>query len=260
MKHFLSILLVICMLFLLVGCSNNPDKASNSSKKAGVFSAKVEGDGYNSPEEAALAYAKALQSCSVDEILSTFAVETYVENLDVEQYFLEYRTYTLNGSPFSAGDDYTDDLCLIQRQNMIANVLRGMYLYLADTGYPDTQNVTLLVGDDDRSADVANSLVIDNWSEILHAMQIGKTLRIGEFDPSLEQDEYFLLSLSDQAAVFGCDEIVPIAVEITLDGTDYYLCVDAASYDGRWYNLNTHGTIAALFGDNPQTGLYLRDE
>ena len=47
---------------------------------------KVEGPGYTSAEEAARAYAEALKAGDLNAMLSTFAVESYVEHFDMAAY------------------------------------------------------------------------------------------------------------------------------------------------------------------------------
>ena len=71
MKKISAILLAIALSITLCACGSR----------------KVEGNGYNSPEEALLAYAEALKTGNVDNILSTFAVETYVERFDLAEYW-----------------------------------------------------------------------------------------------------------------------------------------------------------------------------
>lgn len=46
----------------------------------------IESRGYKSPEDAAKAYLEAFMNNDIDQMLSTFAVETYVKNFDLEKY------------------------------------------------------------------------------------------------------------------------------------------------------------------------------
>lgn len=45
-----------------------------------------EGSGFDSPEEAVTAYLEAMQEGDVQGMLSTFAIETYVDNVDAQTY------------------------------------------------------------------------------------------------------------------------------------------------------------------------------
>ncbi|MBP5763128.1 MAG: hypothetical protein J6W48_09170, partial [Lachnospiraceae bacterium] len=53
--------------------------------------AKLEGDGYETPEEAVTAYAEYLQAGDFDGILSTFAMESFEENYSVEEFYDRIR-------------------------------------------------------------------------------------------------------------------------------------------------------------------------
>ena len=65
---------IVFLLILALACSFLPFAAAESGR--------LEGAGYDTPEEALLAYIDALNRGDVGGMLSTFALESYVEHAD----------------------------------------------------------------------------------------------------------------------------------------------------------------------------------
>lgn len=242
MKKILSILLVICTLLALCGCSKDEEPQA---------SATIEGSGFKSPEKAILAYAEALQSGDVKEILSTFAIETYVDNMDMEEYLSASGYYAMPTGLVSQ-DDYSREIRSIQRQYQLTQQLSYMYMNHSEAGIPENGAPVPLppfsTSEYDSVDDFIDAMSVEDWAEILEEMVIGDVLTFEDFFPEKAEDERFMEMLEKRADQYGCDEIVPLAVEITLDGVDYYLCMDVACYDGKWYNLSLLGTIGTMLG------------
>lgn len=255
MRKFASILLVICTLLALCGCSKDSNDEEDN------VSSTVEGKGFKSPEKAILAYAEALQSGDVKKILSTFAMETYVENLDMEEYLHQVSSYVISMGLVS-GDDYSREIRLVQRQYDITRLLGYLYMNHSERGIPENLE-PVPVPPSSRSEyetmdEFIDDMTVEDWAEILEEMEIGDVLEDKDIIPDKLTEGYYdnLERLADR---YGCDEIVPLAVEITLDGKDYYLCVNVANYDGTWYNLAPMGMIATVLGaDSMSCGLVER--
>ena len=241
MKKILSILLLICTLLALCGCSKDEEPQA---------SATIEGSGFKSPEKAILAYAEALQSGDVKKILSTFAMETYVDNMDMGEYLAHTGLYVLSDGLVSE-DDYSREIRLVKRQADIAWKLGYLYIKHTEAGFPENGQ-PVPVPPSSHSAyetmdDFIDAMTVEDWAEILEEMEIGDVLEDKDIIPDKLNESYYE-NLERMAVRYGCDEIVPLAVEITLDGVDYCLCTDVACYDGKWYNLSLGGTIAIMLG------------
>lgn len=242
----IAIVVVICLLFALCGCGN---------------AAKVEGKGYKTAEEAALAYAEALKTGDVNKVLATFAIETYVENYDLEEYIDLMNIYMPGAGVemmMESTDEYTTQVNLINRQAVITRSLSYMYLSMADCEMIRSP-IALGKGEYDDASDLVDDLTNEDWMEILADMEIGDVLGMDEFldkdqmDPAEE-------NLEKSCDYLGCDELQSVAVEVTLDGDDYYLCVDVACYDGVWYNCRPIGTLASITGASSYTGGLLPED
>ena len=215
-------------------------------------SSKVEGRGYKSPEDALLAYADALKAGDVSKILSTFAVETYVENYNLEEYLNLTHVYNIGTGVLENDTPFARDLNLSRRQSGIVSNLYYMYVYMSQgDGYLPAIYIT---NDHADAEDFLDDFVIDDWMEILSEMEYDDDFT---YLDDVFEDELVDVAedhLDDSCDLYGCDEIVSLGLEIELDGADYLLCMDVACYDGKWYNLSPVGSIGTWLGISALSG------
>ena len=97
MKHRIGILLlVLCLMLPLCACG----------KKA-----SIEGKGYDTPEEAIVAYAEAIKTGDLSKLMATHAVETYVDRYDLEENIERNHVYSyLLDCPMPNDDAYSRDM------------------------------------------------------------------------------------------------------------------------------------------------------
>ena len=257
MKRIIVWLLLVSMLAALCGCDQEmPGQETTPTGETAPtqVSAAIEGPGFDSPEDAILAYAMALQKGDLREILSTFAVETYVDNYDLEAYLENTGAYTVAvQQPIPSADAYTRELNRMARQYHITRNLTYMYM-----GLGQVENYVSPIpfnGDPyEEPAQLVAALTNDNWMDTLAKLETGKVLRLEDL---FEKSEQMYNSLEGQRKYLHCEELVPLALEVTIDTQRYYLCVDAACYNGRWYNCNFFGSIGVYLGaDALHGGLY----
>ena len=263
MKKFIASLLVFCLMAALWGCGSitiqlgNSDNDKTQDSPAKQKTATLEGPGFDTPEDAIVAYAEALKKGDVQKILSTFAIESYVKNFDLEAYLEQNRVYSISIQiPFPVTDEYTTELAKISRQAFIVRSLSNMYLSLGDLEDPYAP-VNFNGSPYNRPAELIEDITIDNWMDMLSKMKIGDVHTAEAFSSNLDALNN---NMKRQANALGCSELVPLAVEVTLDGVEYYLCADIACYDGRWYVCNQLGTIASILGADSLTGGLFRRE
>lgn len=246
MKKITALLLVLCLVLTLGACG----------KKA-----TVEGKGYNSPEEAIVAYAEALKSGDMAKIMAVHAVETYVDRYDLEEYLDKVHVYNIGiDCPMPNTDEHTRQMNIVFRQNSIARQQQYLYLYVAFGETYGASAITIREGGKYSSASkFLRELPQEEWLEILAEMEVGD---VGDYrDVDIEKDTWKTTQkkvYSDMEEYLGCDEVTGLVLEITLDGEDYYLCADLVCYEGRWYVHRACGTIGNLAGADGMTGLLPR--
>ena len=246
MKKIIALLLAVSLCLSLCACS---------------LIGKIEGSGYKTPEDALLAYAKALKTADVSKILSTFAIETYVENFDDEAYMEYMNAYPFNPSSLlTPVDRYTKDLFMIDRQQSITKNLYYMSATISMGENADLVGRIISFNGDpyDDPHDFLKDLDLDSWSEILSEIEFDDDFVYMDDVADKSQEEKFEDLLYEQCDFYGCDEIIPIGLEVELDGEDCVLYMNVACYDGKWYNLTQGGHLASWLGcPTSSGGLYI---
>lgn len=96
----------------------------------GADADKIEGRGYDTPEEAAEAYLIALRNQDVDAMISTFPIESYVENYDFNAMVERLEAYVPNMEmPFPGSTPYTKNLNLESRRKFVTQSINNQYFY-----------------------------------------------------------------------------------------------------------------------------------
>lgn len=232
MKRICALILVLCMAVSLCACGGG---------------GKIEGKGFKTPEDALLGYAEALKTGDLDKILATFAMESHAANFDMGKYIDYLGVYTPGAEyMLSPVDDFTTDAALVQRQYKIVSQINYMYLYLVfgDEWTGGTISVNKN-GAYKSGSKFLKELDAENWVEILKDMEIGD---IVEPEDLVEKDLWKTANknLGNQEKYLGADDLTCLALEIELDGEDYYLCPNLVCYGGKWYVLTQMGVLANL--------------
>ena len=235
MKKRLLAILILSLAVCFSACGSTNEQSSS-----------VEGRGYQSPEKAAQAYAEALKTGDVSEILSTFAIETYVENYDIEKHIETNGLYTLKmAALLDSVDPYTEGVNISYRKYEIAQNLAYFYLYFS---MGDNFPYTIVGPFEDGSSDFLDSMAEDNWMDILSNLKINKL-------PFEESEKDHVDALADRISSYlGCEELASVAVEVTLDNEEYYIFLDVACYNGKWFCCTQGGILASVFGFDSRMG------
>lgn len=233
MKKILALVLALCIAASLCACGKGNT---------------IEGKGYKTPEEALLAYAEALKTGDLDKILATFAVETHVKNYDMKTFLDQVKTFNVAGEYIlPPAEGLSQEMAVLQRQYAITRQVSWLLGY---TQLGDDWGIPLSIHEngDYKSSSKFLKKLEQNWAEILSEMEIDD---IVEPEDLVDEDKWEMVednAIKAKRKYLGCDELVALALEIELDGEDYYLIMDIACYDGKWYNCTPGGTIASILG------------
>lgn len=236
-------------------------KRVSASRVAGSF----EGPGFDSPEDAALAYIEAFNAGDVQGMISTFAIETCVDHVDRQAMIERARMSSAssqNCCPMPT--PYVRDLMVSERYGDIARQLRWQYMrYAMPEAYGDNIGKPVPFQSDDRTQQIQDFLSAFDSSPVNG--WIGNIVFV-EFVPPEELTDYFMGErnqeyLNSSVACTGCDEIAEVVVHIQINGKDYYQCLECARYGDRWYVQNLGGNIGQVLGVDPYAaGLVPVDE
>lgn len=224
----------------------------------------VEGEGYDSPKEAALAYVEALKEGDVEKMISTFAVESYVANMDLEGWIEKAGGYSSTLQPgFWSIDDYTESVNILRRKNQLVNGIYYQYMMLSELGFEDEAftypiSVQRMEAGEyeefDSVEEFYDALMDPDWMEKLSEMEIGDVLTAEDLEDELGENFFSEHNKAYNERTFeilNADDYAMLAVEIELDGEEYYQCLNMICYDGKWYNCFFSGTIGQFFGTSP---------
>lgn len=206
-----------------------------------------EGSGFASPEEAVTAYLQAMKAGDVAGMLSTFAIETYVDEGDPRAYLKRTWSFTpIVNAGVPIQNAYVRNLAVSRRYAELAQSLYMQYLFHAwPEEYGAFSTETLPLQGEDAVEAFLTAMSGSTFAASLSEMEIG------EFIEPSTLSEYYLSDnnqqiIARQAEICGCDELVDVAASLSIDGEDWVQCMWVARYGGRWYNLSLSGNIGIL--------------
>lgn len=216
----------------------------------GVFSfgKKVEGKGFNSPKDAVKAYIAAVNSGDMDKVLSTFAIESYVDNFDTKGALELYRAYIPNSSfymtyEFSDGGDFERDIRIKSRQAIIMSSFYKMIV----TRTANDNNMSIRLASEDEFNDFWKSYkkadFLNDWKE----MEFIKIISPDSLCDNYSSDNV-KKAKKNWKKVYGCDDLEDACALVEIDGEEYLQFVECGKYNGKWYIINCSGTLSSLMG------------
>ena len=210
-----------------------------------AYGDSLEGPGYDSPEEAVTAYLEALKDGDVEGMLATFAIETYVAEMDAQAYLERLGAFQPTTGIMPLGGDYKRQAAVAARYGQLAESLAYQWmLYSWPEGYEEFGHAVILREDGAVEAFLAGLAENDaaaRWQE----------MEIVEFVEPAELSDLYLSernqhNIARQVASYGCDELVTVAVKLDIGGEEWYQCMNVARYGEKWYNLSLSGNIGIL--------------
>lgn len=219
----------------------------------------IEGVGFDTPEEAAVAYLEAMKAGDVGQILSTFAVETYVDNFDFAGMINYYKSYSFSYQQrLDTIDTYTRALNIGKRTSDLYEALTRQYVYLSDEEMADRVWNMISISESYEGAEYAypedfiDELMNQEWLSKLSKMEIGEVYSRDEIfylmDFDEEKEEHYFEYIGRECWKYGCEDITDLAVEFQLDGENYCLIMQVACYGDKWYNQSLYGYFSSIFG------------
>lgn len=229
---------------------------------------KYEGNGFNSPEEAVIAYMDGLKNCDIAAMLSTFSIETYAENYNamrMAEYTWRYYLHNTNNTT-----EFGEEISVIRRCGEVAEIAHNTLLYfkvngtkfsdVADGYGTEFYDETF----DSTSCNEFFSILSDTKTEeSFSEMKIGRVLGISDVlnEKQMEyyETDYYREHEAEKTEIYGYDELMPVAIEVEIDGKDYLFFMDVACYNGRWYNFGISNSLSGSMDASNYAGWLLCD-
>ena len=248
--------LLICLLALMLtvpalaeapgGLRPRRDEAVEETPEVAA-DVRFEGEGYESPEEAVVAYLEALKKGDVEGMLATFAIETYVAEMDAQAYLERLGVFQPSYEiRMPLGGDYQRQVAVAARYGQLAESLASQWmLYSWPEGYAAFDGASVALSEDGDAEAFLAGLAEGDAAALWQEMEV-----VGFVEPERMSSQYSdgSQSRARQAASHGCDEIVSVVAKLDIGGEEWYQCMDAARYGEKWYNLSLVGYIGHLMG------------
>ena len=93
-----------------------------------AYGGSLEGPGYDSPEEAVTAYLEAMKKGDARGMLSTFAIETYVSEMDAQAYLERLTVFSPTNGSLPLGGDYQRQVAVAARYGQLAESLAYQWM------------------------------------------------------------------------------------------------------------------------------------
>lgn len=216
-----------------------------------------EGDGFDSADEAAIAYVNAFNTGDINSVLATFAVESYVDRMDAKATLDRIRSFNINlYSAIPVISPYTHGILIERRRNEIIQPLYYSWLLytLHGTEYEDAGTGMAMTFQDDKTIEEFLSVLEANPMDNL----VGHITVKAVYSPEDEAVAYYVQNswnseanqknLEKLRAACGGDELAERVVFMDMDGTTAYQFMQCIRYGKKWYNLRTQSIFASMLG------------
>jgi len=258
LKKIAGLLLILFVfLFLTTGCASpsvdenirpddapdRPDDASNRQDMGWSPRGRRALSGFDTPEEAMIAYLEGLRDSDLDRMMSAFAIETYILNYDLEYIVDRLGSYMITLTPRMPNtNEFITAINVEHRRGEIASLIGMQQLFLSN-----------------HEHDFLRPYLVDDAGEFVRQLDRGlgglnlQSIDILGFIPPeelhhLHHDPLNLENMQRQANTIGADQLKSMVVAFELNRSTYLLTADVANYDGRWYIASFGGNIGALLG------------
>ena len=221
---------------------------------AGLFgfggSGRIEGDGFDSPEEAVTVYLDGLAHHDIKEMMSAFAVETYAENYDLERYLERMQAYIPTYNYIPTISDFSLELNIEQRRSDVIKLIRSHYLVLtySDVVLGEDAHSAIPMEDSDSAEEFMDSLFVSDDTGYLDEIEFDGTF----IDPVSLNEQYASENnrnnMANSAKIYNADELVSTACRFSTEKGEFLLCLDEVRYGKRWYLNAESSNIAILLG------------
>ena len=207
------------------GSTASPAKTSVSGID---FSRKLEGSGFNSPEAAVKAYLEGLRDGDLRRMMSAYAIESYVANLNLEAFLtvVRYLNHRQFASPPKA-NEFVASLSVERRRGQVANEILRCYFYLCDPSFD--QNRFQSIKDEAQASEFVDRLN-KSLNKSFHTIQFVK------FASPVEPSGAYKRSLEQVTKARGAQQLIDNATAaFNLGGNEFILECGTVKYGGKWF-------------------------
>ena len=252
MKRITAILLTLVLsLSLCTAVYAGETKEASKDEKD-----RIEGEGYETYEDALLDYMEYFFEGDLGGMLSTFAVETYVENYDIAKFLERAGIFSMSlgaNGMFSGDNEYAISLKTARREASLTAYFTNQYIYysMIAAGIEPSSASSYDLDDYGGEADyMLDELFADPFwiGADIEILGVVAPEDAGDIVPEAYFSSANQENIERIADWMGADEIVDAICVFTADGEQGCQFMQIARYGDVWYNVSLTGNLATICG------------
>ena len=210
---------------------------------------KLEGEGYYSPEEALKAYIQAFSENDIYAMASTFSIETFVDNYEINKYIEWLGAY--HGLAYlPTNSSYSRQLNIEKRRAEVFDTIRKQYItlnsYILGVDRNEYELPISLNDGFEGPADLIDYLFLKDDSIILSKIVfLNDIYKAVTIHPDYS-NEFYQSIIDQKISRMNAEKIEDIAGKIYIDEKPYLMICETIKYDGKWYINSFDGTLCYL--------------
>jgi len=239
--------------------------------RIGANKTRFEGPGYATPEEAVTAYIDAIISMDLQQLWSTYAIETLVENYNFKYQIEKSQSYYLRGNtwvPLTNDLGYAENIALrlnntapFLSRSFFSELMYPLSVQFSD-GYTLNSQMSPLPEEWIGLSNRQFSRLLEDYTyeqqKRLQSMEIVDILFPDEFARFAEKNriDWFIEPYLDieihknisQIDLFGADEILDLIIILNIDNEEYIVAPSVIRYGEKWRVLSNYSDAAVALG------------
>jgi len=240
-----KIFLALAALVILVMACISPMTAHGQDQKS-------EGDGFDSPQDAAIAYLEALRDEDLPRMISTFVIESYVQNFNLEASVSRWLFYSTI-MPMPNANEFVISMNIERRRRVVSDMILRQYLFLCDTDPAFRSGQFHIVRDEAHAGEFVNEFNKNLNKPTLHTIEIIGFIPLEIFSNVYVPEEH-QSHMEQTAESLGANQVESCVAAFRLDGNEYLLCFDAVKYGDKWYLESLGGYMGGILMINHADG------
>ena len=200
-----------------------------------------EGKGAASPEEAVSQYLNALKKCDYNEIISCYAVETFVDNYNIELFIQKLNCATPTMKMIDSRNNFLKQTGKFEVIDSITKMVKYQIWNLCDNDFYKDGKIVMI---QDTAKNVAKNVFPSNAEKRLSKINFSNKfiptdnflvylvtsvlpLDASDYEDAIEPyKEKLNQNYEKTKKIYGCDDIQDVTASFTIEGKKYYLLAE----------------------------------
>ena len=214
---------------------------------------RMEGNGFDTPEEAVTYYLEGLKNLDFKQILRAFAWETQAEHFSVEAMLKRIKSYSVTNKPRFPSDSVflrdADMYSILSYEIDKINQSIDMYCLGKSEYYPEYKEKYRISFKEDAEVKAFLDQYDNGSLEKLAGLTNIRFLTPDDVTNGMFSNEHNQKSYLESNAKYGADETVDLPAVADIDGGEIlFCCPTIARYGSKWYLVSVSSMTSLIRG------------